>query len=102
MLTLAYSLFWVNFVYGVAVKLHWLGGKRFRFLHHVLYFLVMLTLFISIAYEFFHKNFLNTSVLIFLFAMLLAMIRFSGKSPSHWKYAIVCNLFYTLTFICLR
>jgi hypothetical protein len=102
MLTLAYSLFWVNFVYGIVVKSNFFHNKKFKFLHHALYFLVMLTLFISISLEFYQQNFLSSGVLMFLFILLLAMTRFSGRSPNHWKYAILCNLIYTTIFIYLN
>jgi hypothetical protein len=101
MLTLAYSLFWVNFLYGIAVKFKLLHNKKFKFLHHAIYFLVMLTLFISIGFEFYYQKFLSVSILIFLFVVLLLMTQFSGKSPNHWKYAILCNLIYTTAFIYL-
>jgi hypothetical protein len=102
MLTLAYSLFWVNFLYGIAVKFKLLHNKKFKFLHHAIYFLVMLTLFISIGFEFYYQKFLSASILIFLFVVLLLMTQFSGKSPNHWKYAILCNVIYTTAFIYLN
>lgn len=101
MLTLAYSLFWVNFVYGIAVKFNFFHHKKFRFLHHAIYFFVMLSLFIAILFEFYAENFLSAAMLGFLFMLLLGMTRFSGKKSSHWQYAILCNLIYTTVFIYL-
>ncbi len=102
MLTLAYSLFWVNFVYGIMVKLNIFHHKKFAFLHHAIYFFVMLSLFIATLYEIYCKNFLGSILLSFLFLLLFAMTRFSGKTSNHWKYAILCNLIYTSVFIYLR
>ncbi len=102
MLTLAYSLFWVNFVYGIVVKFNLFHNKKLRFLHHALYFLVMLTLFISISFSFYQQDFLSAGILVFLFVILLLMTRFSGRSPNHWKYAILCNVIYTTIFIYLN
>lgn len=61
----------------------------------------MLSLFISIIFEFYTGNFLGVALLILLFVVLLAMTRFSGKKASHWQYAILCNLIYTTIFIYL-
>lgn len=101
MLTVAYSLFWVNFVYGVMVKANIFRHEKLRFLHHAIYFCVMLSLFISIVCELCDKKLVNALVLTFLFFLLLGMTRFSGYKPSHWQYAIFCNVIYTLIFIYL-
>lgn len=101
MLTLAYSLFWVNFIYGIAAKFNVFHHKKFKNLHHLIYFFVMLSLFIAITFELYAKKFLSAFLLTVQFLLLLAMTRFSGKKPSHWQYAILCNLIYTIIFICL-
>lgn len=101
MLTLAYSLFWVNFMYGIAVKFGLLHREKFKFLHHLIYFFVMLSLFITITFEIFYEKWLNTFLLTIVFLLLLSMTRFSGKKSSHWQYAILCNLVYTIIFIYL-
>lgn len=101
MLTIAYSLFWVNFIYGMAVKFNVFPYKKFKFLHHLIYFFVMLSLFITITFEVYAERFLSSFFLIILFLLLFAMTRFSGKNSSHWQYAILCNIVYTIVFIYL-
>ncbi len=101
MLTLAYSLFWVNFIYGIAVKFNLFHHEKFKFLHHLIYFFVMLSLFITITFEIYAKRFLSSLLLTVLFVLLFLMTRFSGKQSSHWQYAILCNLIYTTLFIYL-
>lgn len=101
MLTLAYSLFWVNFLYGIAVKFNLFDHKKFKVIHHLIYFFVMLSLFISIVYEFYTKKFLSMFLLIILFLFLSIMTRFSGRNSSHWRYAILCNILYTIVFVYL-
>ena len=57
MLTLAYSLFWVNFIYGIAVKFNVFEHKKFKILHHLIYFFVMLSLFITTTFKIYNKKF---------------------------------------------
>ncbi|MCS6989372.1 MAG: hypothetical protein NZM06_07635 [Chloroherpetonaceae bacterium] len=102
MLALAYSLFWANFVYGIVVKFGVFRSERFKILHHLIYFLAMLTLFMSAAYELFLRKFLSGMILLFVFLILLGMTRFSGRSSRHWQYAIFCNFVYTTVFIFLN
>ncbi len=102
MLTLAYSLFWVNFIYGFIVKFKIFHFKKFRFLHHLIYFFVMLSLFISIIFEIYSKKILSTILLTVIFCLLFLMTRFSGKTQRHWQYAIFCSLVYTIIFIYLN
>jgi hypothetical protein len=61
----------------------------------------MLSLFIATLFELYAKKFLGATMLGFLFVLLFAMTRFSGKKSSHWQYAILCNLVYTSVFIYL-
>lgn len=101
MLALAYSLFWANFLYGIAAKFELLPTRKFKILHHLIYFLAMLTLFSAMVYEFYSQSALSGMALLFVFALLLGMTRFSGRNPRHWQYAMVCNVVYTIIFFYL-
>lgn len=53
------------------------------------------------VYEFYSQSALSGMALLFVFALLLGMTRFSGRNPRHWQYAMVCNVVYTIIFFYL-
>lgn len=94
-LTIAYGFFLANYLFGISVAAGLVRSKRFRFLHHTLYFLVMLSLGIAAIVAALHNTLLGYG-LIALFLLLLIMPRFTGISRGHRIYATVCFLLYSL------
>jgi hypothetical protein len=99
MLILSYSIFIVNMLFGLCVKFKVIDSKKFKFLHHVIYFIVMLSLIITTSLTALDKNFVNMFQLLIPLFFLSFMPKFSGHKTAHWQYALVCFVVYTTGFI---
>lgn len=94
-LTIAYGFFLANYLFGISVATGLVRSKRLRFLHHTLYFLVLLSLGIALLLALLHGTLLGYGLIV-LFLLLLVMPRFKGRSRGHRIYATVCFLLYSL------
>lgn len=92
---IAYGFFTANVLFGLAVATGIIRSKRFRFVHHLLYFLVMLSLGIA-AILTARQGTVAGYGLLTLFLLLLALPRFKGGSRGHRIYATACFLLYSL------
>ncbi|MCS7013191.1 MAG: hypothetical protein RMI34_02270 [Chloroherpetonaceae bacterium] len=91
-ITIAFSCFLVNFLYGILAKLRVVDAARFKVVHHVMYFFVMASLVAAVSLEIYERG-VPVPLLVMVVA-LLGMTRFSGKSSWHWRYAVLCLVMY--------
>lgn len=94
MLIAAYSIFLTNFVFGLLVKSRVIDSRRFRFVHHMLYFLVVASLLAS-AILAFAEGRGSAWFLAGMTGLLLLLPRFRGRSRAHWMYATFCSAVYS-------
>jgi hypothetical protein len=93
-LPIAYSIFLVNFVFGLLVKKRIIDSTRFRFVHHMLYFFVVASLLVATALAFIEgseRRWLQAGMA----GLLLCMPFFRGRSRGHWIYATLCCAVYS-------
>ncbi|MDW8466672.1 MAG: hypothetical protein RML35_11045 [Chloroherpetonaceae bacterium] len=76
-ITIAFSCFLVNFLYGILAKLRVVDAARFKVVHHVMYFFVMASLVAAVSLEIYERG-VPVPLLVMVVA-LLGMTRFSGK-----------------------
>jgi hypothetical protein len=94
MIATAYGIFLVNFLFGLAVGLGIVDSSRFRFVHHAIYFLVMLSLIVATALSIGRGESIAWAFGT-MAALLLVMPRFPGRSRGHALYAVVCLVLYS-------
>lgn len=98
MFSVAYALFLANFTFGILVRTGVVPPVRFRRIHHLLYFAVIISLAAAVV----------TEVLLYnrfaiapagVFCLLLAMPLFRGHSRAHTLYAVLCFVAYTTVVV---
>lgn len=94
MIAIAYGIFLLNFLFGLAVRSGVVDSSRFRFVHHGIYFLVMISLIAATAVAAWRGERVAWA-LGTMAALLLAMPRFPGRSRTHAGYATLCLVLYS-------
>lgn len=94
-LIVAYGVFIANYLFGVCVGTGLIRTGRFRFVHHLLYFLTMFSLGMVALLALWRGDGAGYLSLA-LFVLLLGMPRFSGGSRGHRIFATACFIFYSL------
>jgi hypothetical protein len=98
LLAVAYTLFLLNFAFGIAVKLKIVDSSRFRYVHHGLFALVIISLLAAILADVVSTGSIPWP-LAGLVIMLLLIARFPGSTAPHPLYATICLIVYTLAVI---
>ena len=94
MLITAYGIFLTNALFGLLVKLGVIDNGRFRVVHHLLYFLVVVSL-MSATLLTFLRGERGGYAMGAMAGLLLCMPLFRGRSRGHWLFASCCALLYT-------
>ncbi|MBS1911556.1 MAG: hypothetical protein JST22_06195 [Bacteroidetes bacterium] len=95
MLGIAYATFLANFVFGLLVKMRAIRTRRFRFVHHLLYALVMGTILTATALAVVRASWPTALWPGIMALLLLAMPAFRGAGRAHSIFATLCLLLYT-------
>ncbi|HVZ38625.1 MAG TPA: hypothetical protein VHI13_05070 [Candidatus Kapabacteria bacterium] len=95
MLGIAYATFLANFAFGLLVKMHAIRTRRFRFVHHLLYALVMGTIVAATVVAVARASWPAALWPGIMALLLFAMPAFRGAGRAHSIFATLCLLLYT-------
>ncbi len=94
MLVTAYSIFLVNFAFGLSVRAGLIDSARFRFVHHAIYLLVIVSLAATVIVTAVQGGrFWAPAGMI---SLLLVMPKFRGRGRGHALWASFCLALYTV------
>jgi hypothetical protein len=100
MIYIGFTIFLISFIFGIAVKKNLFNTAKFHFMHHVFFFLVILSAVLTALQMRFDGNHGAWFMILMVF-LLLGMRFFLGRTPQHWKYATFCLIVYTALLIFL-
>jgi hypothetical protein len=90
----AYCIFLTNVLFGLLVKIGVIDNRRLRVVHHLLYFLVVVSLLVATLLAFLHRE-RSGYAMAGMTALLLCMPLFRGRSRGRWIFATCCAGLYT-------